>query len=134
MPAAADAIEAGPPAAQSPPPRSPAPPDHQKEKEQQQQRHDNVSETLSSFSSGAWLSLATVAVLAVVFYMHKIVQYFYYRECKSNLLRVLFFDQAPMCTYMAKFLNVLEGTFADVGYAAFRTGAAPFLLSLVAGK
>jgi hypothetical protein len=60
--------------------------------------------------------LATkIAVIAsailLTFLAHTILQHQYYRQCKSNMFKVLFVQESDMCRGMQQAIWTLEGTY-----------------------
>lgn len=54
-------------------------------------------------------SIAATAILAIVmYYAHRMLQLQYYRYCRSDLIRVIFFHQSPICTHVTTVLNIVE--------------------------
>lgn len=40
--------------------------------------------------------------------LHRMLQQEYYRQCKADLFRVVFYERSAMCTHTAQILQVME--------------------------
>ena len=53
----------------------------------------------------------TVVFFTTTFYFHMFLQNEYYKHCKSNVFRVVLFNESYMCTHMANILNLIENSY-----------------------
>ena len=44
----------------------------------------------------------------ILYYAHRLLQLHYYRHCKSDLFRVVLFEQSVMCVHITNVLNLVE--------------------------
>ena len=53
----------------------------------------------------------TTLFFTMTFYFHMFLQNEYYKHCKSNVFRVVLFNESYMCTHMANILNLIETSY-----------------------
>lgn len=58
--------------------------------------------------------LAAAIVTIIMFYAHRLLQLQYFRHCKSDLIRVVLFNQSAMCVQIANVLQVVEVAYHQV--------------------
>jgi hypothetical protein len=58
--------------------------------------------------------VAAAIVTVIMFYAHRLLQLQYYRHCKSDLIRVVLFNQSAMCVHIANVLQVVEVAYHQV--------------------
>jgi len=52
--------------------------------------------------------IATLILSMVMYYAHRMLQLQYYHHCRSDLFRILFFHQSPICMHVTNILNIVE--------------------------
>lgn len=52
--------------------------------------------------------VATFILSMVMYYAHRMLQLQYYHHCRSDLFRILFFHQSPICMHVTNILNIVE--------------------------
>jgi hypothetical protein len=52
--------------------------------------------------------VSTIILAIIVYYTHRILQLQYYHYCKSDLIRVIFFNQSPICMHITNILSIVE--------------------------
>jgi hypothetical protein len=58
-----------------------------------------------------WRAKQVVVALAlgvVLYFSHRLLQMQHHRHCKSDLFRIVMFDQSPVCVHMTNVLNLVE--------------------------
>ena len=58
--------------------------------------------------------VSTILVIIVLYYSHRMLQLQFYRYCKLDLIRLMFFSQSPMCMHANNILNFVETAGAHV--------------------
>lgn len=51
---------------------------------------------------------ATFLLAVILYYAHRLLQLQHYRYCKSDLIRVVLFDQSAMCVHITNVLHIVE--------------------------
>lgn len=52
--------------------------------------------------------ISTIILSMVMYYAHRMLQLQYYHHCRSDLFRILFFHQSPICMHVTNILNIVE--------------------------
>jgi hypothetical protein len=58
--------------------------------------------------------MAAVAMLAVMYWSHRALRGQYHRQCNSDLIRVVFFHQSPLCVNLSGMLVIVEAATRQV--------------------
>jgi hypothetical protein len=58
--------------------------------------------------------LLTAIVTFTLYFAHRLLQLQYYRHCRADLIRVVLFNQSPMCTHISSVINVVEVAYHQV--------------------
>ena len=71
---------------------------------------------LPSASNGLVLKpfIVTAIVTFTLYFAHRLLQLQYYRHCRADLIRVVLFNQSPMCTHISSVINVVEVAYHQV--------------------
>jgi hypothetical protein len=56
-------------------------------------------------------SIALIALLCTtLYYSHRMLQFMYYKYCKFDLFKVIFFEQSPVCMHITNFIGIIEAS------------------------
>lgn len=53
-------------------------------------------------------TITTGAILIAIYLLHGILEYQHYKQCKSNIFRVLMYQKSDMCIQLEKMLSIME--------------------------
>jgi hypothetical protein len=51
---------------------------------------------------------STVIIGMIMYFAHRMLQLQYYRYCRSDLIRIIFFNQSPICMHVTNILSIVE--------------------------
>jgi len=67
-----------------------------------------VSTLISRLIHSAHSIASTVIIAMVMYFSHRLLQLQYYRYCRSDLIRIIFFNQSPICMHVTSILSIVE--------------------------
>ena len=70
----------------------------------------------------------TAVFFTATFFFHMFLQNEYYKHCKSNVFRVVLFNESYMCTHMANVLNLIETSYIVSAKRFIRTAFGIWLI------
>ena len=59
-------------------------------------------------------SVGVLSVLLVTFYAHKTLQRFYFENCSSDIIQILFFKNSDFCVILKNIIRLIEGNYQEL--------------------